>query len=83
MAVFDSTLDVGRWVFDVHLWKNKYGRQVHKSLKIVTTFDQDLTEKVSGGRLSETKANVVQGFSPEIGGQTAESQRPEARSQKP
>jgi len=34
------------------------------------------------GRLSETKANVVQGFSPEIGGQTAGSQRSEARSQK-
>ncbi len=45
------------------------------SLK-VTTLDQDLTQKVSGGRLSEAKADVVQGFSPEISGQIAKGRRP-------
>jgi len=38
-----STLDVGRWMFDVHFWKNKYGRQVIKIYKKVTTLNQDLT----------------------------------------
>ena len=30
-------------MFDVHFWKNKYGRQVDKNLKKVTTFNKEHT----------------------------------------